>query len=184
MLFHTSRSDRKILDRVLRKKKSVPLVMVVSANFVCGLRSPAVWSESPCEHGEVVQVQDVGAWVSCLILRLWSLPDRACLSCGVIHVDFLWCTYDSVHTCHRIVRAAVFLHALTVICLFSQSTCTTCEFLLLCLSEVMLCGLASLAFRSERCCMASCPSLSPLQTGQANHHLFKRFLSTCLLFCL
>ena len=90
-------------------------------NFPFGQRSPAASNDESCEHGELVQVQDVDALVPCWILQLWfeqhttgsqiALAFAAASCCGFSEVHlrlcpdcpwfltcgcFLACTYDSL----------------------------------------------------------------------------------------
>ena len=82
-----------------------------------------------------------------------------------------------VPSCHGFARAASGSHALAVVCVFFPSVCTTCEIICLSLSEILLYGLRIWALWSERSCMTSCSSSSPLQTAQANHYMFCRFFN-------
>ena len=63
MLLYTTRSDRKILNRVLKTDTNVPAIAVVlmKRNVLLGSRSPAARSGNPCERGDLVQVQDFDA---------------------------------------------------------------------------------------------------------------------------
>ena len=69
VLFYLSRSDRKILDRVLKSKHmSSHVTVLAETNFLLGLRSPAALFDDSFECGELVQVQDIEALVSCLMI--------------------------------------------------------------------------------------------------------------------
>ena len=107
----------------MREKKSILL----------GWRSPAAWSRVPCEGEECVQVQNVDAWVSCWILRLWSGH----------------CATDS-----RVARVFVVGVILWIFCGRSAqpANCFLCAF------QVTLCGLVVLGVWSESSCMTSFPS--------------------------
>ena len=55
VLFYLSRSDRKILDRVLKSKHMSSHVLVLAeTNFLLGLRSPAALFDDSFECGELV----------------------------------------------------------------------------------------------------------------------------------
>ena len=66
------RSDRKILDRDLRTFRTLSaIVATVLERMSFLLRSGAACSRISWKCDELVQVQDVAAWISCWILRLW-----------------------------------------------------------------------------------------------------------------
>ena len=74
-LFSTPRSDRKILDRVLKRLKNCPAIAVivpVKTSFLLGQRSSSAKSCTPSEGGALDQAKDVDVWVSCSVLQLWS----------------------------------------------------------------------------------------------------------------
>ena len=93
-------------------------------------------------------------------------------------VGFLWCTCNAIPAFHFFVRATVFLHALTVICVFDPSICTCCELLFLCFSVVRLPGFIFCALWIERSLLVllflptfpSCLACSP---GRIGPHLQK-----------
>ena len=70
---------------------------------------------------------------------------------------------DHLRRCHGFVRAVVFMRALTVVCVFFPSICTTFDFFF---SEIMLRVLALITFLTEVPCQTSCPD-APLQTAWA-----------------
>ena len=111
MLFCTSRSDRKILDRVLKSKET--LAVTVQWNFLLGLRSPPAPIDDPFERGELVQVQDVDALVSCGVNEVPNgSPNCTCLCCGITLSVFRG---PLVQTFQCFVRAAAFSHALPMV---------------------------------------------------------------------
>ena len=101
-------------------------------------------------------------------------------------VGFLWCTCNAIPAFHFFVRATVFLHALTVICVFDPSLCTSCELLFLCFSVVRLPGFIFCALWIERSLLVllflptfpSCLACSP---GRIGPHLQKDSYS-CVVF--
>ena len=89
--------------------------------------------------------------LSCWILWMWSDPSATDCRIAPTFAAASFLCFFVVHLRFnpiflRFERAAVFLHALTVICVFRQSVCTTNELYLLRLSEVILCGLVIWAF--------------------------------------
>ena len=130
----------------------------------------------PCERGELVPYEDVGLNNVPLVPEL-RLPFVAASFCG-----FLWSTYDSIPTFHCFVRAAVFLHARTVICIFPIGLYSL-RIVFLSFSEVMLCSFVVLASWSV---MHDLVRALPLL--QANESLLlprvcQRVLLGCLHIC-
>ena len=82
--------------------------------------------------------------------------------------------WDFVPTVHGFVRAVISLHVLSKVSVFFPFICTAFEFFLLCLPDMMLCGILT-----GESCWTSCPG-SPMQTAHANHDV--RFCMSQLLF--
>ena len=143
VLFYTSQSDRKSIDRALNTfKKFFAMITVVSANILLGLRSRrCVELSCPCERGELVQILIVDVRVSCLILRLWleqSATDcriapivaaaSVCGWCGaLLRLDpicssFRTSSYFLVRTCGNLRKFPIDVHS----CQFFSAFRTWC----------------------------------------------------------
>ena len=71
LLLYSSRSDRKIRDLVLMINNTLLVTVLAWMNFLLRWRSPAAQIVHSFQRGELVQVQDVDAMVSCWILQLY-----------------------------------------------------------------------------------------------------------------
>ena len=74
MLFYTPQSDHKVLDRALRTYLNFPtieLLCLLKKKLAAWLTAARCVALFPCERGEHVQVQEVGALVSSWILQLF-----------------------------------------------------------------------------------------------------------------
>ena len=93
-----------------------------------GWRSPAASNDKPCERGELVQVQDVDALVWRWTHQVWfeqsttgsqtALAFAAALFVFYGRGSFLRSTCDFLPTFHGFQRAAIFIHALTIVRVF------------------------------------------------------------------
>ena len=68
--FHTTRSDRKIIDRVMRSEETFEVTVSASENSLLW-PAPTESNDNACERGGLVQVQDVDALASRGIIQLW-----------------------------------------------------------------------------------------------------------------
>ena len=93
-------------------------------------------------------------------------------------------TCDFVPTFHGFVRSAMFLHALTIVCVLFPSICTSFEIVVHCLPKTMFCGLLILACLTEVPCQTSSPDLVLVQTASANYYLRRCFFQRVRLFLL
>ena len=101
-----------------------------------------------------------------------NIPNCACLRCGV----FSKSTCDFVQTSNGFVRAAVFLHALTELCVLIPSICTTSKITLECFSVMMLRVLVYITFKTE--VPFQNPLDLPLQNRMSESSPAPLFLST------
>ena len=146
--FYTLRSDRKILGRILRRKKTFEVTVLAYRNFLLGWRSPAAPIDKSSERGALVSYR-IGC-SSCSLNNMPLVPKK-------IHLPWLRRHFvglprspcEVVATFHGFVRAVVFLPALTTVCVSSLSICTAFEMFMLCVPGMMLCVTMILGFLTE-----------------------------------
>ena len=140
VVLHTHRSDRKIIDRVLSKKTSrLPKRGISCLASGHPLHRLKFHLSAVClsKFGMLTRGCRVGS-SSCSLDKMPPVPmiapaSAAASFCGFSEVR--WRLF--VPTYHGSVRAPVFLHALTIVCVVIPSICTTFEICVQCFSEMM-----------------------------------------------
>ena len=171
--FCTPRSDRKILDRVLRSKNVLswplclrrgtsclasgrPLRRLIIYSSAVSLSKFRMWTRW-CRHGpSCCSLHYIPLVSKCRMLLLWPHV-----------VGFPRSTCDFVQTYNGFVRAAVFLHVLTMVCVSFRSICTTFE-IIPCFSEMMLRVVVFCTFLTEVLCQTSCPDLPASRASESS----------------
>ena len=160
--------------------------MLASRNFLLGWRSPAAPIVNSFERSELGQVQDVDALVSCWIAVVWTtfhwFPKVRLPSLWRHFVGCPRSTCDLVPTFHGFVRAAVLLHALTTVCVFTPPIRTTFDVGLQCFSDMMPRNMVFPRCLTEVPCQTSCPDFV-MENRLSESFPASLFLSTCLFFC-
>ena len=104
-------------------------------NLLLGWRSPAAPIDNAFERGELIhKFRMLKRWYrvgssGCSLNNIPLVPKLRLPLLRRHFVRFSRSTFDAVPTYHGFVPAAVFLHALTTVCVASSSICTTYEFI-------------------------------------------------------